>query len=70
MKSALSKFDARRKANELIQWYREGSDLDELQMHLLNDIADEHMRELEKICDMRWFRDLLARNIHALDNTP
>lgn len=57
-------------AREIIQWYVEGSDLDEEQMHLLTDCASEHCQILDNVVHMSWFQRALAENIQALDNTP
>lgn len=54
------------KAIELIQWYKEGSDLDDDQLHVLTDCAAEHGQILDNVIDTKWFRNALAENMEAL----
>lgn len=53
-------------AAEIIQWYREGSDLTEEQSHVLNDCAAEHCQILDNVVHMTWFKKALAENLEAL----
>lgn len=57
-------------AKSIIRWYREGSDLDEAQLHVLNDCALEHGQILDNVVHMDWFMRALASNLEALDGTP
>lgn len=54
-------------ASEIIQWYREGSDLTEEQEHVIHDCAAEHGQILDNVVHMSWFKRALAENLEALD---
>jgi len=53
-------------AENIIQWYREGSDLTESQEHLLYDCAAEHCQILDNVVHTTWFLKALTENIEAL----
>ena len=53
-------------ARAIINWYREGSDLTEEQIHVLHDCALEHGQILGNVVHMHWFEKKLAENIEAL----
>ena len=57
----------KKQAKELIQWFREGSDLTDEQEHVLYDAAAEHCQILENVIHMTWFESALAENLEALE---
>lgn len=57
------------KARKIIQWYIEGSDLEDWQTHMLNDCAAEHCQILDNVVHTQWFAGALAENIEALAGT-
>lgn len=62
----MSDIKALKAARELIQLYREGSDLTKEQLHVLNDTAAEHCQILDNVVHTTRFRELLAENLKAL----
>lgn len=54
-------------ARQLIQWYVEGSDLDDEQLHILHDTASEHGQILDNVVRTQGFLNALTENLWALD---
>lgn len=57
---------AAKRAKEIIQWYREGSDLTDDETHVLNDCVLEHGQILDNIVHTAWFEGALTENLEAL----